>query len=162
MIRSYAMRQVRILMALTLALGAASCGSDSSGPDVPDIETTTFAASLGVDLGAMTKTASGLYWRDLATGTGTTVTVGRQVTVFYTGWLVNGTQFDSNIGRAAFGFRVGAGQVVAGFDEGVRGMAVGGERQLIIPPSLGYGGSPSGAIPPNSILVFRIQLVSVQ
>jgi len=162
MIRSYAMRQVRILMALVLTLGAASCGSDSSGPDVPDIETTTFAASLGVDLGAMTRTASGLYWRDLTTGTGTTVTVGRQVTVFYTGWLVNGTQFDSNIGGNALGFRVGLGQVVPGFDEGVRGMAVGGERQIIIPPALGYGASGSSRIPPNSILVFRVRLASVQ
>ncbi len=171
MIRPYSMRTVRCLMStvrtlmvLILGLGAASCGSDSSGPEVPDIATTTFAPSLGIDLDAMTITGSGLYWRDVTVGTGTTVTVGSQVGVSYTGWLVNGSQFDSNVGGAPFGFRVGLGQVVPGFDEGVRGMAVGGVRQLIIPPSLGYGasGSSSGTIPPNAILVFRVQLLSVQ
>jgi len=162
MIRLHSIRQTRILMALTLTLGAASCGSDSSGPDDPDIATTTFAPSLGVDLSAMTVTGTGLYWRDLTVGSGTTATIGRQVGVIYTGWLVNGTQFDSNVGRALLSFRVGLGEVVPGFDEGVRGMAVGGERQLIIPPSLGYGRSGSGPIPPNAILVFRVQLVSAQ
>lgn len=162
MTRSYFLRAARTLLVLTLGIGAASCGSDSSGPDVPDIATTTFAPALGVDLNAMTKTASGLYWRDINVGTGPTVTVGSQVAVAYTGWLVNGNQFDTSVGRAPLGFRVGLGQVVPGFDEGVRGMAFGGERQLIIPPSLAYGASGSGVIPPNAILVFRIQLVSVQ
>lgn len=110
----------------------------------------------------MTVTGTGLYWRDLTVGSGTTATIGRQVGVIYTGWLVNGTQFDSNVGRALLSFRVGLGEVVPGFDEGVRGMAVGGERQLIIPPSLGYGRSGNGPIPPNAILVFRVQLVSAQ
>lgn len=154
---------MRRLALIPLLAVLAACGADDTGPDAPDIATTTFAPSLGIDLTQMTKTATGLYWRDLSVGTGATVTVGVQASVRYTGWLANGTQFDSNVGAASpFRFTVGGGGTIAGFDEGVRGMRVGGQRQIIIPPSLGYGASGQGAIPGNAILVFRIELVAVQ
>ena len=152
-----------LLVAALVATGA--CGSDTTTEPVPDpdITKTTFAPALGIDLSKMTRSASGLYYRDLVAGTGATVLVGKQVSLHYTGWLSNGTQFDTNQpGTAPLRFQVGTAAVVAGFDEGVRGMAVGGRRQLIIPPSLGYGGTARGPIPANSILVFQIDLVAIQ
>ncbi len=87
----------------------------------------------------------------------------------YTGWLYDasktdnkGTQFDTSIGRGVFSFLLGAGQVIAGWDQGVPGMKVGGSRRLIIPPSLGYGASGAGPIPGNATLVFDVSLVAVQ
>ncbi len=131
-------------------------------PD-PDITMTTFAPALGIDLSKMTKTASGLYFRDITVGSGATALVGKRVSMHYIGWLANGTQFDANPASATpFSFTVGTGQVIKGFDEGVRGTAVGGRRQLIIPPSLGYGSTASGPIPANSILVFQIDIVAIQ
>ena len=157
------MRASLSIVSLALIATLAACGSDNTAPEPPDIETTVFAASLGVDLTQSTKTASGLYWRDLTVGTGATATVGTRVGVRYTGWLSNGTQFDSNVGSASpFPVTIGGGGVISGFDEGLRGMKVGGQRQLIIPPHLGYGAAGQGAIPGNAIIVFRVEIVSVQ
>ena len=144
---------------------AGACGgSNATGPvPDPDITMTTFAPALGIDLSKMTKTASGLYWRDLTMGTGATVLVGKSIAIYYIGWLADGTQFDARQpGSDLLRFQVGTGAVIAGFDEGVRGMAVGGRRQLIIPPSLGYGSNAKPTIPANSILVFQIDLVAIQ
>lgn len=123
------------------------------------IETATFAASLNVDLSASTKLPTGLYLRDLTPGTGAEALAGSKVTMRYTGWFTNGTQFDSNQTNG-FQFRLGAGEVIAGWDQGVGGMKVGGTRQLIIPPSLGYGATGQGPIPGDSILVFSVTMVS--
>ncbi len=136
-----------------------ACGP--AKPAVP-IEKTTFAAALGVDLAASTKLSNGEYVRDLAQGTGVSpVSIGQQLSVRYSGWLPDGTLFDSNesAGKAAFGFRYGVGQVIKGWDEGLDGLKPGGQRQLIIPPALGYGedGYPP-VIPSNSILVFNVTL----
>lgn len=140
------MTRAILLMAL---LAAAGCGSSStSSSSVP-------ATSVGV----FTST-------DLVVGTGATVVNGNRATVSYTGWLYDtsknfgkGNQFDSG----SFSFTVGAGTVVKGFDQGVLGMRVGGQRRLIIPPDLAYGSqSPSAAIPPNATLVFDITLTAVQ
>ncbi|MFZ5443063.1 MAG: FKBP-type peptidyl-prolyl cis-trans isomerase [Myxococcota bacterium] len=125
----------------------------------PKIEETTFAASLGVDLAASTKHPSGLYFREKTTGDGAEAKNGSPVTMRYTGWLVDGTQFDSNQ-AAGFRFTLGAGDVIPGWDLGCVGMKVGGTRQLIIPPALGYGSSGAGPIPPNAILVFDVTMVS--
>lgn len=151
-----------ITLALLLAMSA--CGkTDTTGPDVPTIETTTFAPSLGINLSTFTKTSSGLYWKDLVVGSGAGATVGKKVAIHYVGSLTNGTQFDANGPTdTPFAFTIGTGQVIPGFDEGVRGMAVGGKRQLIIPPALAYGNRAVGPIPANSILVFTIDLVSIQ
>jgi FKBP-type peptidyl-prolyl cis-trans isomerase len=97
----------------------------------------------------------------LTVGTGAQVdtTPGDSVGVRYTGWLRNAEQFDSNVSAPTpLRFKTGSGGVIAGFDEGVRGMRVNGRRQIIIPPNLGYGAPGSGSIPPQSILVFEITL----
>ncbi len=134
-----------------------------SSATAPDITTTTFAASLGVDLAAMTRTNSGLYYRDVTVGTGALVAAGQQVAVHYIGNLPNGNTFDVNdINDTPFAFVLGAGQVIPGFDEGVAGMHVGGRRQIIIPPNLGYGSQAAQGIPGNSILVFTVDVVSAQ
>ncbi len=105
---------------------------------------------------------------DLRVGTGTEAVDGSIVTVNYTGWFYDpskpdqkGVQFDSSLGRAPFAFTLGAGMVIAGWDQGVIGMKVGGLRRLVIPPSLGYGGTRRGSIPPNTTLVFEIELLDV-
>ena len=108
-------------------------------------------------------TPSGLKYTDLETGTGAEARPGAAVEVHYTGWLVDGTKFDSSHDRnRPFRFKLGAGQVIRGWDEGVAGMKVGGKRKLGIPPDLGYGSQGArGAIPPNATLVFEVELLSV-
>jgi FKBP-type peptidyl-prolyl cis-trans isomerase len=104
------------------------------------IEQTTFAPSLGVNLAQSTKLPSGLYYRDITLGTGATVAMGQTVGMRYAGAFVGGDVFDSNPApKAIFSFRLGAGQVIQGWDLGLPGMKVGGRRQLIIPPELAYG-----------------------
>jgi peptidylprolyl isomerase/FKBP-type peptidyl-prolyl cis-trans isomerase FkpA len=97
-------------------------------------------------------------------GTGAEAVTGNSVMVHYTGWLTNGTKFDSSKDRKEpFSFQLGAGQVIKGWDQGVAGMKVGGVRKLTIPPDLGYGasGAGGGLIPPNSTLVFEVELLGV-
>jgi peptidylprolyl isomerase len=165
------MRSVRRLfvpiLALALAAPVAACSDDdddTTGTGAPltgVIETETFAPSLAVNLPASTRTATGLYYRQLAPSTATGVPVtavtGQRVSVRYTGWLANGRQFDSG----TIPFTLGARQVIAGWDQGIAGMRVGERRQLIIPPALGYGaaGAPPD-IPPNAVLVFNVELLS--
>lgn len=123
---------------------------------------TTFAPSLGVDLSKMTKTPTGLAYQDTKVGTGATAKAGQNVSVHYTGWLPDGTKFDSSRDRnQPFDFKLGAGQVIRGWDEGVAGMKVGGRRLLVIPPDLAYGPSGSGPIPPNATLVFDVELLGI-
>src|SRR5205823_8019537 len=112
-----------------------------------------------------TSTASGLQYWEIVVGTGATAVSGKPVKVHYTGWLTDGKKFDSSLDRGQpFEFPLGAGRVIKGWDEGVAGMKVGGKRQLRIPPDLGYGesGTPDGTIPPNSTLIFDVQLLGVQ
>lgn len=112
--------------------------------------------------GEGTKTASGLQYWDIKTGTGAEAKTGHTVKVDYTGWLTNGKKFDSSVGTGKpFQFMLGAGQVIKGWDEGVAGMKVGGKRQLRIPPDLAYGAKGfGGVIPANATLIFDVQLVS--
>ena len=122
-----------------LLVGAllAACGSEVTfSPE--------FDASLNINLAAMTRTGSGLYYQDLAAGAGNAAKAGDRATVGYSGWLPNGQLFDSG----TFPFTVGVGQVVAGFDEGVLGMKVGGKRKLVIPPSSAMETREGGAFRP--------------
>ncbi|MFA6312995.1 MAG: FKBP-type peptidyl-prolyl cis-trans isomerase [Sterolibacterium sp.] len=108
-------------------------------------------------------TASGLIIEDLAVGDGAEACAGQSVSVHYTGWLTNGTKFDSSKDRDdPFEFDLGGRSVIGGWDEGVQGMKVGGRRKLTIPPQLGYGArGAGGVIPPNATLVFEIDLLGI-
>lgn len=114
--------------------------------------------------GPGTTTASGLQYWDITTGNGATAESGKQVSVQYTGWLTDGTKFDSSVDRnQPINFTLGVGQVIKGWDEGVSGMKVGGKRQLHIPPGLAYGSRGFGdSIPPNSTLIFDVELLGVK
>lgn len=156
----FPLRSTSILLAFA---AVTSCTPEAPVAPATDIEHTTFATSLGVDLTRMTKTASGLYYQDGPVGTGTTVASGVHVTVHYTLYLTNGAVVQTSVGGAPFVFTVGTTprQVIAGFDEGMIGMKVGGTRKLVIPPNLGYGSVQYNNIPPNSVLIFSVQLISV-
>ena len=112
---------------------------------------------------ASTTTPSGLIIDDVTVGTGATAAAGQTVTVHYTGWLTDGTKFDSSKDRNdPFEFKLGGRQVIAGWDEGVAGMCIGGVRKLTIPPTLGYGArGAGGVIPPNATLVFEVELLGL-
>jgi FKBP-type peptidyl-prolyl cis-trans isomerase len=113
--------------------------------------------------GKPTSTPSGLQYWDIVVGTGAAAESGKPVKVHYTGWLTDGKKFDSSVDRGQpFGFPLGGGQVIKGWDEGVKGMKVGGKRQLRIPPDLGYGArGAGGVIPPNATLIFDVELLEV-
>jgi FKBP-type peptidyl-prolyl cis-trans isomerase len=147
----------RLALLPWLAL-AAACGSHG------DAKAGGFSAELGVDTTKMTKAPSGLWYTDVTTGQGAEAEPGRTVRVHYTGWLPNGKKFDSSRDRGEpFAFTLGAGQVITGWDEGVKGMKVGGRRKLVLPPSMAYGdaGAPPD-IPPGSTLVFDVEVLGVE
>ena len=151
----------RVAAVVLCAFTLLSCSSDGSTAPAVDITKLNFASSLGINLASMTKTADGLYYQDSPAGTGTTAVAGFHLTVNYTGYFPDGSVFDTSVGKSPFGFTLGQGQVIAGWDEGIAGMKVGGTRKLVIPPSLGYGAAGTGPIPPNAVLVFTVQLVSI-
>lgn len=138
-----------ILLVAAIAVGQAAKSAAAGGPTKVT--------------GEGSKTSDGLQYWDIKVGTGRTADRGNTVRVHYTGWLTNGKKFDSSVGGQPFEFRIGAHQVIKGWEEGVSGMKVGGKRQLRIPPDLAYGkeGYP-GAIPPNATLVFDIELLRVE
>jgi peptidylprolyl isomerase len=113
--------------------------------------------------GPPTTTSSGLQYWDNVVGSGATAAPGNMVKVHYTGFLTSGEKFDSSRDRGEpFSFALGAGEVIKGWDEGVAGMKVGGQRQLRIPPNLGYGAAGAGGvIPPNATLIFDVELLEV-
>ena len=134
-------------LAAIVLMTVAACDKDPSAPDVPSLQVI-----------------------DVTVGSGTTATNGKLLTVNYTGWLYDpnaqgnrGTKFDSSLDRTTpFQFVLGAGDVIAGWDQGVAGMKVGGKRILIIPSSLAYGPNGRGSIPGGAALVFEIDLLAVQ
>ena len=143
------------------ALCTACGGSDTPNiPSNPAVE--VYAAALGVSIANMTKKTDGLYVQDVVVGTGADAIAGRTLGMTYSGYLINGSRFDSNVGGAVFSFVLGTGQVIAGWDLGVAGMKVGGKRKLVIGSALGYGASGSGPIPSNATLVFDVEVVSVR
>jgi len=140
--------------------------------EVPQAETPTpviinqqepVSASPDADMNNITTTADGLQIQDLTIGTGAEAKNGDTITVNYLGTLTNGTKFDSSYDRnQPFTTQIGVGQVIKGWDEGMVGMKVGGKRKLIIPASLGYGSQDMGSIPPNSTLIFEVELLGVK
>jgi len=120
-------------------------------------------ASSAAPSAATRTTASGLQIQDLQIGTGTEAVTGKQVSMHYTGTLTDGTKVDSSVGGSPYTLTLGGGEVIAGWDEGIVGMRVGGKRRLTIPPSLGYGapGRPP-VVPPNATLVFDLELMDVK
>jgi len=165
------------LVLAVLAVGLVGCGSDDTESTPPDADTTTSRATeqaaptessadgpTPVADTAFTTADNGLRMYDFATGDGAEATEGSRVTVHYTGWLASdSTKFDSSRDRGEpFQFNLGVGEVIQGWDQGVQGMQVGGTRQLVIPPDLGYGSrGAGGAIPPNATLIFEVELLAV-
>ena len=142
-----------VAAALTLMLAA--CG-DAVGPLPTDVE---FAASLGIDLDEMTQSVSGLYIRDDIVGEGVLAAAGDQLTIAYTGWLADGTQFDMS---TSFNVpQLGTTGLIVGFTECLTCMQVDGTRTCVLPASLGYASQGQGAIPPDAVTVFEITVGSI-
>ena len=168
MLHSRPVRRVslRVLGAVVAALGAgAILAASSAAAQAPAPSTDSIGGS---KLSAMPSTLQKI---DVKQGTGAEAVSGRPVIVHYTGWLYDdskpdkkGAKFDSSLDRKVpFGFFLGAGKVIKGWDEGVAGMKVGGQRTLIIPPQMGYGErGAGGVIPPNATLIFDVELLEVK
>ena len=134
-----------VIVCLALSAALAGCGSSPTSP-----------------------TSAPFSQTDLRVGSGADAAAGKVVTVHYTGWLYDGSkndgkgvQFETSVGGTPFSFTLGFGQVIAGWDQGLPGMKVGGLRRLVIPPSLAYGSVRNGPIPPNATLIFEVELVDV-
>lgn len=157
------MKQILLALTLAAAVATAACGGGDNAPSNSTPATATPENGLS--------NFTTLQVTDVRPGSGTEATAGRTVSVHYTGWLYSqtaannrGTKFDSSRDRnQPFQFALGAGQVIPGWDQGVAGMKVGGQRTLIIPPALGYGSrGAGGVIPPNATLVFDVELLEVR
>jgi FKBP-type peptidyl-prolyl cis-trans isomerase len=147
-------RRLAVLLPAVLLLAACDLNDFRSRP-VSDPN--AFAAILDVQPDKLTTSPTGLRYRDLAPGSGAEAKPGETLKVRYTGWLSNGQKFDSGV----FSFVLGRQQVIEGWDQGLEGMRVGGRRKLVIPPELGYGSRDMGQIPPNSTLVFDVELLGI-
>jgi FKBP-type peptidyl-prolyl cis-trans isomerase len=158
------MRPVRCAP-LALVLVLAGCRDGDQIIDPTDID---FAAELDIDLARMTRTSTGLYIEDVTVGTGDAAADGDEVTLLYSGWLPDGMLFGTTddddiplVRTLGVADPTDGSRLIEGFREGVTGMQVGGVRKLVIPPQLGYGAQANGLIPPNSTLVFRVELISI-
>ena len=152
-----------IAMAMLVTTSACASAGGSAAPATRPMESIPFASTLDVNLARMTKTATGLYYRDIEVGTGSLIRGKEDVKVHYTGWLTNGVKFDSNTSDdQPITVPLGRGRAIKGWDEGLQGMRVGGRRQLVVPPELGYGSERAGVIPPDAVLVFDIRVVSAK
>jgi FKBP-type peptidyl-prolyl cis-trans isomerase len=138
-----------LLAAMAIAVGPAAAAVPEENP---------------VPAGKEVVTPSGLKYTDLKVGQGEEARTGQVVEVHYTGWLPDGTEFETSRNcKQPLTFRVGAGDVLKGWDEGVLGMKVGGKRRLVLPPDLGYGKTGAGSVvPPNATLVFEFELLTVR
>ncbi len=162
------MKRMSLGMALLLGIGLtvplAACGGDEEVSPTPTLPATQVEGGPPAVSGEPTVTASGLQFIDIEVGTGDSPQPGQTVEVHYTGWLADGTKFDSSLDRGQpFSFVLGAGRVIAGWDEGVASMKVGGKRRLIIPPELAYGeGGYPPVIPANAQLIFDVELLAIR
>ena len=151
---------LRLSATMTMAAPVVAHGQSSRAVEV-SLDTVRFDAALEVDLSTSERVANGLYYRDLIVGEGSPARRGAEVTVRYAGALADGRVFTEPLEPPAT-FKLGAGVVIAGWDRALPGMRVGGRRQLIVAPALGYGARQTGAIPPNSVLVFEVELLAVR
>ncbi len=165
--------KARLIIPSDMAYGPQGAGGGIIPPDATlvfdvelvDIQPGSPESPTEIDMEDYTTTESGLKYFDIVEGDGETAESGMQVSVHYTGWLTDGTKFDSSIDRGQpLVFPLGAGNVIAGWDEGIAGMKVGGVRQLYIPADLAYGdrGAGNGTIPPGAVLIFEVELIAVQ
>ncbi len=145
-----------VVIALLATISIGGCGDSAGSP-------TQKPVTSGASTASTTPVATNLKIEDLVVGTGPAAKKGDRVTVDYTGWLTDGTKFDSSLDRnQPFTFTLGSGQVIAGWDQGVAGMMAGGKRRLTIPPELGYGAKGAGkTIPPNATLVFEVEMKKI-
>jgi FKBP-type peptidyl-prolyl cis-trans isomerase len=152
---------MRLFLSTLLAASALALAACNRAPTPSPTNSTGGAPAASA---AEVTMPDGLQYTDDQIGSGAEATAGKTAVVHYTGWLMDGTKFDSSVDRnQPFSFPLGAGQVIKGWDEGVVGMKVGGKRTLIIPPSLGYGArGAGGVIPPNATLKFEVQLLDVK
>jgi FKBP-type peptidyl-prolyl cis-trans isomerase len=160
-------RKLSITLFTASLLGACTTGDKPPAEQPLATQTQPRVAEAGTPAASVerkTTTASGLVIEDLVTGSGAAARAGDVVKVHYTGTLLDGRKFDSSVDRnAPFQFRLGQGQVIRGWDEGVAGMQVGGKRRLTIPPQLAYGAHGAGSlIPPHAVLVFDVELLGIR
>lgn len=156
---------MKMIIAAAVVVVLSGCAEE--GPDQsqmpPDHQVAErYAGTLDVELSEMERRSTGLYIQDVVEGDGVRADSGDIVTVHYTGWLPQGTKFDSSRDREQpFEVAIGYGRVIQGWDQGIVGMRVGGQRRLVIPPALAYGEQGTGPIPGSSTLVFDVELLDV-
>lgn len=161
--RRGAMSLATVVMAAGLAACANDGGYDQSTLPPDHRVADEYASALDVDLEAMERRPTGLHVQDLVTGDGARADSGDVVVVHYTGWLPQGTMFDSSRDREEpLEVAIGYGRVIDGWDQGIVGMRVGGQRRLVIPPAMAYGERGMGPIPGNATLVFEVELLEVE
>ncbi|MCC6349195.1 MAG: FKBP-type peptidyl-prolyl cis-trans isomerase [Candidatus Eisenbacteria bacterium] len=155
-----------LLLVAAFTFGCASGGGSrtAASEGAPPAGSAAAQAGTASTAGKVHRLASGLVYEDLAIGNGKMADPGLQVSVHYTGWLTDGTKFDSSHDRnQPYQFTLGQGEVIQGWDEGIKGMRVGGKRKLTVPPDLAYGSrGAGGVIPPNATLVFEVELLGVR
>jgi peptidylprolyl isomerase len=150
-----------LLFATALLAACGDAGPDQSGLPPANRVADRYAAALRVRLEEMEPRPTGLYVQDVVLGEGARADSGDVATVHYTGWLSSGGEFDTSRDGSPLEIALGYGRVIAGWDQGVVGMRVGGQRRLVVPPALGYGGGGRGRIPGNATLVFDVELLEV-
>lgn len=165
------MNRTTLMLAAALSLAVAGCKESTQQTTSTSSESTSMSAGAtttptpAATGGKVHKLASGLQYEDVVVGSGTMAEPGMNVSVHYTGRLTNGTEFDSSVNSGKpLKFQLGSGYVIPGWEEGIKGMRIGGKRKLTVPPDMGYGktGTPDGVIPPNATLVFDIELIDVK
>ena len=162
--------RLTILAGVLLAVGVLTSACSSASSNSPQTSAPAQSQTAAPSTAATPPAAAGttepapttLQIKDTVVGKGAAAKAGDSVTVDYTGWLLDGTEFDSSVGKQPFTFTIGAGRVIPGWDQGVAGMEVGGTRVLVIPPDLAYGAQGAGGvIPPNAPLKFEVKLLAI-